>query len=75
MFFVSHKHNTAQVADVWLVLVAGFKALADERHGQLKTHSLHGELVFNLSGSRHVGSHKEYIFLINIYAEGCPQQD
>ena len=43
-----------QVSELWLIQAAAFKALADEKHGRLKTHSLHGEMVFNLSGSRHV---------------------
>lgn len=55
----SHKlqRSTLQVADPWLIKAAAFKALADEQRGRLKTYSLHGELVFNLSGSRHVRHH------------------
>jgi len=36
------------------VHAAGFKVLAAEKRGALKTHSLHGELVFMLGGIKHV---------------------
>lgn len=36
--------------------LAAFKALAAESRGALKTKSLHGELVHNLSGTKHVRS-------------------
>jgi len=46
--------NAAMVADAWLVHAAGFKVLAAEKRGALKTHSLHGELVFMLGGIKHI---------------------
>ena len=45
-----------QVADAWLVHLAAFKALTAEKRGLLRTRSLHGELVNNLSGTKHVSA-------------------
>ena len=33
---------------------AAFRALTAEKRNQLRTHSLHGELVYNLAGSKQV---------------------
>lgn len=43
-----------QVADPFVVRVAAQKALANQQHSKLVTKSLHAELVYNMSGSRHV---------------------
>ena len=43
-----------QVADAFIVQVAAQKALAQQQQGKLITKSLHAELVYNMSGSRHV---------------------
>lgn len=61
---ILYKQSRAQVLDIWLIIAAAFKALADERQGRLKTHSLHGELVFNLSGSRHVSFDNHLVIMI-----------
>lgn len=42
------------MADPLVVQVAAQKALAQQEHGKLITKSLHAELVYNMSGSRHV---------------------
>lgn len=46
--------NAALVADVLVLAAAAHKALAAAARGGLRTRSLHSELVFNLSGSKHV---------------------
>lgn len=44
----------SQVPDLLIVQVAAQKALAAKSRGLLRTRSLHAELVYNLSGSKHV---------------------
>ena len=43
-----------QVANAFVVRVAAQKALASQQRSKLITKSLHAELVYNMSGSRHV---------------------
>ena len=43
-----------QVADAFVLRVAAQHALAQQQQGKLTTKSLHAELVYNMSGSRHV---------------------
>lgn len=43
-----------QVADLFVVRIAAQQALAQQQRGKLITKSLHAELVYNMSGSRHV---------------------
>ena len=43
-----------QVADLFVLHVAAQQALAQQKRGKLITKSLHAELVYNMSGSRHV---------------------
>ena len=45
-----------QVVDLFVVRIAAQQALAQEQRGNLITKSLHAELVYNMSGSRHVSS-------------------
>lgn len=45
---------TLQVADLFVVHIAAQQALAQQQRGKLITKSLHAELVYNMSGSRHV---------------------
>ena len=42
------------MADAFIVQVAAQKALGQQEQGKLITKSLHAELVYNMSGSRHV---------------------
>ena len=44
-----------QVADMYTLQVAAHRVLVAERLGRLQTRSLHAELIFYISGSRHVG--------------------
>lgn len=46
--------NAAVVADLFVLRVAAQKALAEQHRGKLITKSLHAELVYNMSGSRHI---------------------
>lgn len=46
--------NAALVPDPLVLHAAAYKALAAQARGGLRTRSLHAELVFNLSGSKHV---------------------
>eukprot|EP00887_Chlorella_sp_A99_P002245 scaffold10.g2245.t1 len=46
--------NGALVPDLAAVHAAAFKALQAQARGQLRTKSLHAEVVFGLSGSRHI---------------------
>ena len=43
-----------QVADLFVMRIAAQQALAQQHRGKLITKSLHAELVYNMSGSRHV---------------------
>ncbi len=43
-----------QVADLFVLRIAAQQALAQQHRGKLITKSLHAELVYNMSGSRHV---------------------
>jgi hypothetical protein len=43
-----------QVPDLFLLQLAAHKALESERMQRRTTRSLHTELVFNMSGSKHV---------------------
>jgi EKC/KEOPS complex subunit CGI121/TPRKB len=43
------------VPDVFPVLAAAHKALLSNSRGSLTTRTLHSELVYNYSGSKHVG--------------------
>ena len=40
--------------DLFILQTAGQWAAANAKHGSLRTRSLHTELVFSLSGSKHV---------------------
>lgn len=53
---LSHNYAFAalQVADPLIVQVAAQKALISQQRRKLITKSLHAELVYNMSGSRHV---------------------
>lgn len=44
----------AQLQDTFPLHVAAHKALTAQARGKLATTSLHTELVFNMSGSKHV---------------------
>ncbi|KAL3130593.1 hypothetical protein ABBQ38_008397 [Trebouxia sp. C0009 RCD-2024] len=46
--------NAAVVADLFVVRIAAQQALAQQQRGKLITKSLHAELVYNMSGSRHI---------------------
>ena len=68
-----------QVADLFVLRVAAQKALAEQHRGKLITKSLHAELVYNMSGSRHV-SHQGHISscfcsLSLFHRQSCSQSD
>lgn len=46
--------NATLVPDLLVLHAAAYKALAAAKRGELRTRSLHAELVFSLSGSKHV---------------------
>ena len=46
--------NAELVPELRVLHVAAHKALVARRRGTLRTRSLHSELIFNLSGSKHV---------------------
>ncbi|KAI7841481.1 hypothetical protein COHA_004875 [Chlorella ohadii] len=46
--------NAALVSDLLVLHAAAYKALAAAQRGELRTRSLHAELVFSLSGSKHI---------------------
>lgn len=46
----------AQLQDTFPLHVAAHKALTAQARGRLATTSLHTELVFNMSGSKHVSA-------------------
>ncbi|GIL43906.1 hypothetical protein Vafri_1493 [Volvox africanus] len=47
--------NAAVVVDPFLVHLAGYRALTAESSGRLNTKSLHTELIYDISGTKHVG--------------------
>ena len=49
--------NATLVPDLLVLHAAAYKALAAAQRGELRTRSLHAELVFSLSGSKHVSVH------------------
>uniref|UniRef100_A0A6U1JQL4 EKC/KEOPS complex subunit CGI121 n=1 Tax=Tetraselmis chuii TaxID=63592 RepID=A0A6U1JQL4_9CHLO len=46
--------NAALVPDLFVLHLAAMKVLLAEARGKLRTHSLHSELVYNTSGSKHI---------------------
>lgn len=46
--------NASLVPDLFLLQLAASKSLEAQKHGGLKTRSLHAELVFSLSGTRQI---------------------
>lgn len=46
--------NAAMVPDAFIVLQAAARALAAESRSKIATRSLHAELVFSVSGSKHI---------------------
>lgn len=46
--------NASLVPDIFALHVAAYKTLNAEKRGQLKSKTPHSELVFNLSGTKHV---------------------
>ncbi|KAA6429011.1 MAG: hypothetical protein FRX49_01121 [Trebouxia sp. A1-2] len=46
--------NAEVVADLFVLRIAAQQALAQQHRGKLITKSLHAELVYNMSGSRHI---------------------
>ncbi|GIL81981.1 hypothetical protein Vretimale_1546 [Volvox reticuliferus] len=46
--------NAALIVDPFLVHLAGYRALAAESSGRLNSKSLHTELIYDISGTRHV---------------------
>lgn len=65
-----------QVADLFVMRIAAQQALAQQHRGKLITKSLHAELVYNMSGSRHVSlltswhhhSFAEVMLLVGIHS-------
>ena len=53
----------AQVPDLFIIRLAAYQALLAHHTGSLTTRSLHSELIFNLSGSKHVRSNSYNIVL------------
>lgn len=47
--------NASLVVDIFPVQCSAIRALSNEKRGCLKAKSLHAELVFGLSGSKHIG--------------------
>lgn len=47
--------NASLVPDALVLRAAAHKAAAAQQRGALRTRSVHAELVFNLSGSKHIG--------------------
>ena len=50
----SQGHVLVQVPDVFILHLAAQRAATDAAAGRLRSRSLHTELVFNMSGSKHV---------------------
>jgi Kinase binding protein CGI-121 len=48
--------SLSQVPDLFALKAAAYKALAAQQRGKLVTRTLHAELVYNISGSRHVST-------------------
>ncbi|XP_039132406.1 EKC/KEOPS complex subunit TPRKB [Dioscorea cayenensis subsp. rotundata] len=46
--------NASLIPDVFPILAAAHKAVLDKSRESLKTRSLHSELVYNYSGSKHI---------------------
>lgn len=53
-FNVSHENYGDQIPDIFPVLAAAHKTLLSNSRGSLTTRTLHSELVYNYSGSKHV---------------------
>lgn len=51
---ISLINNWRQIPDVFPVLAAAHKTLVSKSRGSLTTRTLHSELVYNYSGSKHV---------------------
>ncbi len=49
--------SVPQVPDLFLLQLAATTALTAQARGKLITRSLHAELLYNLSGTRHVSDH------------------
>ncbi|KAK9805107.1 hypothetical protein WJX73_008941 [Symbiochloris irregularis] len=47
--------NAALVPDVWILHLAAHKALTAASRGLQRAHTLHAQVVCNISGSRHIG--------------------
>ncbi len=56
--------RASMLPDLFCLHVAAHKALLAQQRGKLTTRSLHSELVFNLSGSKHVSGS-------NVGSKGC----
>lgn len=66
-----------QVPDVFPVLAAAQKALLSKSRESLTTRTLHSELVYNISGSKHVITLTAFGFalyeiVVTEYVDGCP---
>eukprot|EP00884_Botryococcus_braunii_P017886 jgi/Botrbrau1/4781/Bobra.0325s0004.1 len=46
--------DASVVPDIFVIQLAGFKALTSEARGTRRTRSLHAELVVDVSGSKHI---------------------
>ncbi|GJN05846.1 hypothetical protein PR202_ga23514 [Eleusine coracana subsp. coracana] len=68
--------NASLVPDVFPVLAAAHKALLSKARESLTTRTLHSELVYNISGSKHVISlasvaFASYEIVVTGYVDGC----
>jgi hypothetical protein len=52
---LARRHARPQVVDLYTLQLAAQRVLVAERLWRLQTHTLHAELIFYVSGSRHVG--------------------
>lgn len=59
--------NARMVPDAFIVHVAGRSVIGSNKDGKLKTRSLHAELVFCISASKHVRS----ALLLTMHTNKC----
>ena len=60
-------HMRMQVPGLLPLHLAAFKALTSQVRGKLQSKSLHAELVFSISGSKHVGRGGKHEQLFSLY--------
>ncbi|KAK3412397.1 hypothetical protein EUGRSUZ_I01155 [Eucalyptus grandis] len=62
--------NALLIPDIFPVLAAAHKTLLSNSRGSLTTRTLHSELVYNYSGSKHVCKLVFFFFFVTLLSPG-----